>query len=68
MKQTAVEWLFLMLNNPNNNQEFNNKLFEQAKEMEKEEVVRAFERGRYWNMSWNGKSYYEEIIINGKEE
>lgn len=39
MKQTAVEWLFLMLNNPNSNQEFANKLLEKAKEMEKENNI-----------------------------
>ena len=39
--QTAVEWLFLMLNNPNKDQEFANKLFEQAKEMEKEQIINA---------------------------
>ena len=37
MKQTAVEWLFLMINNPNKDQEFANKLFEKAKEMEKQQ-------------------------------
>lgn len=34
MKQTEVEWLFLMMNNPNRDQEFANKLLEKAKEME----------------------------------
>ena len=48
-KMTAVEWLFLMMNNPNKDQEFANKLFEQAKEMEKqqsynEEEVKLIER------------------------
>lgn len=38
---TAVEWLFLMLNNPNSNQEFNNKLFEKAKEIEKQQIIEA---------------------------
>lgn len=33
---TAVEWLFLMLNNPKTDQEFAKKLFDKAKEMEKE--------------------------------
>jgi hypothetical protein len=35
-KQTAVEWLFLMLNNPNRNQDFANKLLDKAKAMEKQ--------------------------------
>lgn len=46
MKQTAVEWLFLMMNNPNSNQEFNNKLFEKAKEIEKEQIDKAFKKGQ----------------------
>ena len=39
-KQTAVEWLFLMLNNPNSDQEFANNLLEQAKAMEKEQIIK----------------------------
>lgn len=40
--QTAVEWLFLMLNNPNRDQGFANKLLEQAKQMEKEQIINAW--------------------------
>jgi hypothetical protein len=42
MKQTAVEWLFLMLNNLNRNQDFANKLLEKAKEMEKRQIIEAW--------------------------
>jgi hypothetical protein len=35
-KQTAVEWLGTMLNNPNRNQDFANKLLDKAKAMEKQ--------------------------------
>ena len=35
-KQTAVEWLFLMLNNPNRNQDFANKLLDKAKAIEEQ--------------------------------
>ena len=45
MKQTAVQWLFLMLNNPNRDQEFANKLLEKALEMEKEQICDAFYYG-----------------------
>jgi hypothetical protein len=38
-QQTAVDWLFLMLNNPNRDQEFANKLLQKAKEMEKERMI-----------------------------
>jgi hypothetical protein len=40
---TAVEWIFLMLNNPNSNQDFANKLLGQAKKMEREQ------HGRTWD-------------------
>jgi hypothetical protein len=46
MKQTAVEWLFLMINNPNKDQEFANKLFEKAKEMEMKQITDAFKKGQ----------------------
>ena len=41
-KQTAVEWLFLMLNNPNNDQVFAKKLLDKAKEIEKEQMKDSF--------------------------
>jgi hypothetical protein len=44
-KQTSVEWLFTMLNNPNRDQEFANKLLQKAKEMEKEQIKSAFNIG-----------------------
>jgi len=42
MKQTAVEWLFLMINNPNKDQKFANKLLDKAKEMEKQQIIDAY--------------------------
>lgn len=44
--KTAVEWLFLMMNNPNTDQDFANKLLEKAKEMEKEQRNDAFKKGQ----------------------
>jgi hypothetical protein len=41
---------------------------EMEKEEKKEEIAKAFDRGRFWNMSWDGNSYYEEIIIKGNNE
>ena len=40
-KQTAVEWLFEMLNNPKSDQVFAKKLLDKAKEMEKEQIIFA---------------------------
>ena len=61
MKQTAVEWLFFMLNNPNRNQEFANKLFEKAKAMEKEQIIDAYDKGEF-NQGCNedADQYYNE--------
>ncbi len=42
---TAVEWLFLMLNNPNRDQEFANKILEGAKVMEWKQLVDAWVNG-----------------------
>jgi hypothetical protein len=67
---TAVEWLFLMLNNPNKDQKFANKLLQQAKEMEKEQIVEAVNKG--WNyhedgfVSWMGEQYYNETYGGNK--
>lgn len=41
-KQSSVEFLFLMLNNPNDNQEFNKRHLDKAKELHKLEVVNAW--------------------------
>jgi hypothetical protein len=45
-KKTAVEWLFLMINNPNKDQKFANKLLDKAKEMEKQQIIYAFQKGQ----------------------
>ena len=44
MKQTAVEWLFEQLD-ISQGYESANKIFEQAKEMEKEQIADAYLRG-----------------------
>lgn len=63
-KQTAVEWLFLMLNNPNRNQDFANKLLQKAKEMELEQISQAYVFGSAYGIDVkNGLSpnnYYEQ--------
>jgi hypothetical protein len=44
--KTAVDWLFLMLNDPNRNQDFAKKLYDKAKEIEKEHITSSFKDGR----------------------
>lgn len=63
MKKTAVEWLFMMLNNPNRNQEFAYKLFDKAKEIEKQQIMDAFGSGED-NIDADGC----HIIKNGAEQ
>lgn len=55
--KSAVEWLFLMINNPNSDQDLANKLLEKAKEMEKEQIIEAYQDGRSDQQS-NQSSFY----------
>ena len=64
VKQTAVEWLFLMMNNPNTDQDFANKLFKKAKEMEKEQIIDAFEQGEYTGRGFEDLTSEEYYDIN----
>ena len=64
MKQTAVEWLFLMLNNPNRNQDFANKLLKQAKAMEKEQIMMAVKDSWYMAKGSNFQEPQEEQYYN----
>jgi hypothetical protein len=75
MKQTAVEWLFLMLNNPNRDQEFANKLLLKALEMEKQQIMDAFNSGEnsddYFFPSLKLKEcevYYNETYKSKQDE
>lgn len=60
-KQTAVEWLVEQL--PLIQQEGLRDEIEQAKEMEEEQIINAFDAG-HRNGSWNflGDEYYEETF------
>jgi hypothetical protein len=68
--QTAVEWLFLMLNNPNRDQEFANKILEKAKAMEKEQIIQAHNYGEYFSQfrdcldDEHGKQYYNQTYTH----
>ena len=61
MKQTAVEWLFLMMNNPNKDQEFANRLLDKAKEIEKEQITNAWLHGKLMH---NSRIDYHEEYYN----
>ena len=73
-KQTAVEWLVEKLNQcepmysgiqSNTQKEYIDILIEQAKEMEEEQIINAFDAG-HRNGSWNflGEEYYEKTFKN----
>jgi len=57
MKQTAVEWLIERLT------EIHPKAFEQAKAMEKEQIMDAYNKGEF-NQCCNedGEQYYNETF------
>jgi len=59
-QQTAVEWLFLMMNNPNKDQEFANKLCDKAKEMEQEQIMNAWVNGVVSEDNMTAEKYYKE--------
>lgn len=73
-KQSSIEWLMEQIceKQPNGFYVIDTlddvqKVLEQAKAMHKEEISKAFNRGRFWNNSWDGKDYYEEVIIKGND-
>ena len=65
MKQTAVEWLveYLTLHGVNLNNGALHNVINQAKEMEKEQIIEAFENGEVCTMFKNegtSRQYYNE--------
>ena len=64
MKQTAVEWLYDEIKHiiPN---DFINK-FQQAKEMEKEQIINAREDGFLWGMR-NTNNFYADKVIESEQ-
>ena len=73
MKKTAVEWVFQELRGTDDKGDFifqgviNSELIEQAKEMEKQQIIDAYIDG-YSAESWNADSqkYYNEKFQNKK--
>jgi hypothetical protein len=59
-QQTAVEWLFLMMNNLNKDQEFANKLYDKAKEIEQEQIMNAWVKGVVSEGDMTARQYYNE--------
>lgn len=61
-QQTAVDWLFQMLNNTKSDQAFAKKLFDKAIEMEKEQIIEAWEDGQDSFSSRTAEKYYNEMF------
>ena len=64
MKQTAVEWLLIQIHKHWNSEGLSfEKILEQAKEMEKEQIVNAYDEGEY-DCGCNGDSeqYYNKTF------
>jgi hypothetical protein len=66
MKQTAVEWLYKKLHKENYIYEDMTEFLKEAKEMEEEQIVQAFNLGQqeeakqpFWT---KGAKYYEETF------
>jgi len=70
MKQTAVEWLYKnLLENPISNEdvEYNEAVFHNAKEMEREQIINAYMVGdgdayHLDQVKEEGEQYYEETF------
>ena len=64
MKQTAVEWLLIQIHKHWNSEGLSfDKILEQAKAMEKEQIINAYDEGEY-DCGCNGDSeqYYNETF------
>lgn len=66
MKETAIQWLLEELDN---GQHLTYKLIEQAKEMEKQQIIDAWKDGAYGGGQFtttfdNEKQYYNETFKN----
>ena len=63
MKQTAVEWLINQMVQSTTMKGWI-EIFEQAEEMEKQQIIDAWEDGQNSFSTINAKQYYKEIFNN----
>jgi hypothetical protein len=59
MKETAIKWLLEELNNGSH---LTDKLIEKAKEMEKQQIIDAWESPYVGDSYFDGKEYYNETF------
>ena len=71
-KMTAVEWVLQYLNNVKPNEfcsiEKIKELLEQAKEMEKEQIINAYIANSFIRLSNKAEQYYEQIYGGNNEQ
>ncbi len=69
MKQTAVEWL---INNLPAEMVFSRKeiidIFAKAKQMEKEQINKAYYDGYYQEELYDAREYYNDTYTNNKQQ
>jgi hypothetical protein len=59
---TSIEWFWQQIKKSNCTYDDVEKLFEQAKEMHKEEIIDAWENGQDSFSSRNAEQYYQETF------
>jgi len=68
-QQTAVEWLEQKIRYYISNDDLLDDIFEQAKSMEKEQIINAFDDGDFMSCGSekDAINYYNETYSNGKK-
>ncbi len=64
MKQTAIEFLMDKLFDPTFDNKKQIEWFEQAKEMEKNQIIDAYYEGKEYGFKEHGEEYYNETFKN----
>ena len=65
MTKTAMQELWEYIEANYHEENFNILVAkEKSLEIEKQQIVNAFNDGRRWNNSWTGETYYKELFEN----
>lgn len=68
MKQTAVTWLLNIIETKNGKEfsSYYSEFIEQAKEMEKEQIIDAYQSDRFPCSEQDAEQYYNETYVGNK--
>jgi spore coat polysaccharide biosynthesis protein SpsF (cytidylyltransferase family) len=61
-QQTAVEWLIDRIEDVDLTEEMFEKIKQQAKELEKQQIIDAYEKGDKYKLEISGEQYYNETF------